>query len=174
MKLNLKNQKGVNLIEIVVMMGVLMTVLSAVVVVTLNGLKNSQFAKNQLLATKLAQEGLDKVKLAKNKNCPVNVTTPSSVSYIWYGTGTLIWTATMNNSTPRTYKVDNLDQPSGCTLTQSDSDTSLSTPFSSTFKRVITIEDGNPPTLKKVTSEVSWVDLSGTHSSRLVTILSDK
>lgn len=165
--MSIKNQKGANLIEIVVMMGVLMTVLSAVVVVTINGLKNSQFAKNQLLATKLAQEGIDKVKLAKNKNCQISF---NSTQYYWYGAPNIWDNADILVST--SYSVDLTASP---VCMQPNISDPVGPNFDSKFVRKIYLENDGvlANKRKKLTSEVSWNDLSGQHSSKLVTILSN-
>lgn len=157
----LKNQKGQNLIEIVVMLGVLMVVLSSVVIVTVNGLKNSQFAKNQLLATKLAQEGIDNIKLAKSKNCQI---TFNSTNYNWYDSNT-IWAVSIMAETA--YSVNLNNNP--CMVTGNDS---ISGGFTQ-FTRSISLIDYGSTSTKRVTSEVKWNDFSGTHSSKIVTLISN-
>ena len=59
------SHKGQSLLELVVSVGLLVVVVTALAVTMINGLRNSQFSQNQSQATKLAQEGLDGVKNVK-------------------------------------------------------------------------------------------------------------
>lgn len=169
----LKNlaSKGQSLIEIVIMAGVLIIAVSGIVVVTLNGLKNSQYSSSQVKATKLAQEGLSKVRNIKITDCPVEY---SGNTYTWYvdlkPPNLSIWTD-FPASTDVTYKFVNTPTPA-C-MQVSPSDTSLDSSFNKQFKRVITMNKNIDETEITVTSEVEWNDSSGVHTSKQVTIISN-
>lgn len=60
-------QKGQNLIEITIAMAAIGIVLGGLVIVTLTGLKNSQFAQNQSKATKYAQETIDQIRSIRDQ-----------------------------------------------------------------------------------------------------------
>jgi hypothetical protein len=80
------NNRGQTLLEIAVMMGVILIVVGGLTITVINGLKNSQFSQNQIQATKLAQEGLEKVKLISENNWQVCNNTPVALQYwddIW-------------------------------------------------------------------------------------------
>lgn len=169
---NLTN-KGQSLIEIVIMAGVLIIAVSGIVVVTLNGLKNSQYSSSQVKATKLAQEGLSKVRNIKITNCPVEYLT---TNYLWSKvnpTDLTIW-SDFPASTDITFKF--VDPPSpACMqgLSPAGADTSLESSFNKQFKRVITMNKNSDETEITVTSEVEWNDFSGVHTSKQVTIISN-
>lgn len=157
---------GQSMLEIMVLLTILVVVTSTVAMVSINSIKNSQFSKNQIQATQLAQEGIDKVKTGRSKNCQVSI---DQNLYYWYDNASLIWDTTIASEI--NYKVD-LDS-SPCKfdeLISSQSDT-ISQSLNSKFKRKITLIDDGVADRKKVKSEVSWVDSSGTHSSVNVTIL---
>jgi hypothetical protein len=61
-------EAGQTLLEIVVMIGVILVIVSGLTITVVNGLKNSQLSQNQAQATKLAQEGIEKVKTIKANN----------------------------------------------------------------------------------------------------------
>ncbi len=156
---------GQSLLEVIVLIGLALVIVTGLTVVTVNGLKNSQFSQNKAQATRLAQEGIDCVRTVRDKNWTVTI---SGTAYYWYNTTPFIWTFPI--STPRTFSI----LPGCIGLTESATDTSLSTAYSSTFTRVITIQDFNGNTnQKRITVVVRWNDISGQHQSQLVTVLSN-
>lgn len=156
------NSKGQTLVELVVVIAVLVIVVSALTFATISSLRNAQFAKNQAQATKLAQEGLEKVRSLRDRD------TDGSISY--------------NDGTFTASKFSELwfiilDCPTHCYFYFNLSGvlvgaTSVNVePISSgSFKRQFQIED-YAADQKKVTSVVTWIDFSGAHESRLTTIL---
>lgn len=62
-----KNFAGQSLIEILVIMGVTSLVLTSLVSAVVVGVRNSRFAKNQSLATKIAQEAMEKVRRERDQ-----------------------------------------------------------------------------------------------------------
>jgi hypothetical protein len=147
-------------------------VVGALAVVSINSLKNTQFSKNQALATKFAQDNLERVRTIKNANYGVcgqgeSTNNCSTWNDIWptqYGSG-----GTCNgckfviqdSCTVRTGEV----RPFCLVYNQTRAD------LGDGFTSQITIED-EAASQKKVTSKVYWTDSSGEHSSDLITIFS--
>lgn len=167
MKVN--NSKGQSLLELVIGLGLLTVVITVLTITTIGGLRNSQFSKNQTQATKLAQEGLEKVRAIRDRNyavCgPNNITNWSS-----------IYTLNCSQTCPYILKTG---APS-CGSVSADFWLSYSAVPEAimadgvNFNRLVSVKDfGNPSdiTQKEITVTVSWTDLSGTHSSKLTTIL---
>jgi hypothetical protein len=73
-------QQGQTLLEVAMALGIALIIISALTIVTLEGLKNSQFSQNQTQATQLAQEGLEKVKSMRDRDYSINV---GGASYAW-------------------------------------------------------------------------------------------
>lgn len=177
----LKNQRGQNILELVVGLGLIAVVAVAISVMTVNSLRNSQFSKNQNQATKLAQELIEKVRTVKESNfglcTQAQVAAGSSCSTweeIWGNQfGTIAANCITNQSC--TYVV-------GGTCNTSYTGVAESKPFclrhSATaldlgdgFTGQVFIED-EQANQKRVTVRVSWTDSSGTHTSELITVLS--
>lgn len=157
------NQRGQSLLEIVITIGVIMVVISGLAITTINGLKNSQFSKNQVQATKLAQEALTKVKVIRNLDYAVSGPSPATK---W----SELWAMNLGAACSGQCRYI-LKEPVNSTLIWlqfQSADTKE--PLADGFQRQIIIEDfiANQ---KKVTVGVIWSDYSGTHQSQLVTIL---
>lgn len=136
---------------------------------TFNGLKNSQFSKNQIRATKLAQDGIDKVRIIRDRDYTVcgSVGNPTVEEWsgLWVSGGCPVndsciysikeGAVTCGTQTPFWLKLDSNQETIDI------------------FKRKITIKDeaDDPANRKRVIVEVSWDDFSGSHNSQLVTIL---
>lgn len=155
----LKSQKGQSLLEIVVMIGVLVVIVTGLTIVTINGLRNSQFSKNQLQATKLAQAGLEQARTIKNRNCPVNV---GSDSYWWFNAPQLVWGESRVDNTNFQIILDS----NGCELKQNSNPDF----FNNQFKRFVEMRS-DPSGGKLITVRVTWSDFSGLHEAKHVTIL---
>ncbi len=154
----LLSERGQSLIELVVVVAVIVIIVGALVFATIASLRNSDLAKNQAQATKLAQEGLEKVRSLRDRNGSVQYQT---------GTGSNDHTNYFNDlwaispSTPFYFNGDTLN---GGAAVESIA------PY---FKRQILIVDegSSGTTQKRITAVVSWSDYAGTHESRLTTIL---
>ena len=173
---NYLNQKAQSILELVIGLGLIVVVVGAIAIVTTNSLMSTQYSKNQVLATKLAQGYLEKVRTIKNSNYFVCLETDiypvcSTWDDIWY---TNFGTITDGCTTGCTFVVEsNKDNcptnSSGATplcLKYSASRSSTATGFSGQ----IIIED-ETTNQKRVTSRIYWTDASGEHSSYLVTVL---
>jgi len=58
----MKKAKGQSLIEVVVAIGIVVIVIVALVAVTTVSVRNASFSRNQALATKYAQEAIEKIR----------------------------------------------------------------------------------------------------------------
>jgi len=64
----MKKNKGQSLVEMVVAIGIVLVVIVALVVVTTISVRNASFSRNQVLATKYAQEAIEKVRAYRDQN----------------------------------------------------------------------------------------------------------
>lgn len=173
---------GQSLMELVIGIGLVTVVAGAIAIVSINGLQNTQFAKNQVQATKLAQESLEKVRTIKNFN--YGVCTRSQVELggacsIW----TNIWSMQFGEETTcQGCSFALFDNGVNTCTVNTGTGTTTTTPFclkysaaradlGNGFTGQVFIED-EATSQKRITSRVFWTDSSGEHSSDLVTILS--
>ena len=158
------DQKGQSLLELAIFIGIILVMTTGLVINVINGLRDSQTSQNQLQATKLAQEGLDQVKVIKDRNCAVNLS-GIATPYLWLdSTPPVIWDQTSIDS--RIFK-PTLDRFGNCRLDQFTSGESIP---GSIFLREINLQ-GASSEQKTVVSTVSWTDATGAHLSKLSTIL---
>lgn len=187
------NQTGQTLMELIVVVAVSVIVVGALVFATIASLRNASFSKNQAQATKLAQEGIERVRAGRDRNqCISNLDTnvhswnSNSSNTNCPGSGS-IWAYQITGSSNN---CENLTVSSKCYFKVVDSNGSLtmiaynftpSTPIPfplsaepiAPFQRAIILSD-DPATYqnqKTVTSIVRWTDFSGPHESKLTTIL---
>lgn len=155
-----KDPRGQSLIELVVVVAVIVIVIGALTFATIASLRNANFAKSQAQATKLAQEGLEKVRSLRDRDDPVD-----------YVKADLTHTNKFSDLWGITFSC-----PSNCyfyfiigTLVSGNGFEAVSTDF----KRQILIEEegSDPAKQKKVTVRVVWTDFAGDHESRLTTVL---
>lgn len=158
------------MIEIVVTLAALGLILGGLVIVVLSGLKNSQYSKNQIQATKFAQEALDSIRTIKANNCPVK---SDGNDYYWTDkdNNDLIWNS---SALDKNYKLNfNIVGNSLNIATPCLDDVSPKENINDQFERTINISSDNGANNRiKITAIVSWNDISGNHQSKLVTILS--
>lgn len=174
------SEKGASLMELVVVVGVSAIVVGALVFATIASLRNAQFSKNQAQATKLAQEGIERVRAGRDRNQAIkNLGDVTS----WNGdTGSSgsIWNYKIFENCSSSisgsacyFKFD--DTASGALRGIGLSDkfpTTGAEPIPPAFHRaVILSDDASFASQKTVTVVVSWTDFSGPHQSRLTTIL---
>lgn len=171
------SSRGQSLMELVVGVGLIAAIITALAITTTYSLRNTQFSKNQALATKFAQENMEKVRFIKSANYGVCIEGVSTCNYweeIWdmdFGTaqncsslgctyvpiGTCIVTGNVNKPYCLSYSED-----------------PVSLDANNIFTGYIIMEDetGDPDTQQRVTSRVFWTDTTGQHSSDLVTVFS--
>lgn len=161
------NEKGQSLIELIVSLTIAILVLGSLTFAILTSLRNAQFAKNQAQATKLAQEGLEKVRSLRDRDGSVYYPYGPPLEIIIADNFNDLWNTTHSCSSGDTSCFFYLD-PNNGVLTWG----TLTTDVSGGFRRQILLEDEDDGTKKKkVTAIVTWGDASGEHESRLTTIL---
>lgn len=176
------DQKGQTLIELIVVISVSVIVISALVFVTIASLRNAQFSRNQAQATKLSQEGIEKVRSARDRGGLIigGFTIGDAVIDSWKDTD--LWNNQVNGNcgndtaTPPTFCYFKFNSSGALQYLTVDRDipSSAEDPLGDgRFKRVIILADdvSTYQQQKKVTSLVRWTDFSGNHESRLTTIL---
>lgn len=156
------SSKGQTLIEVIVVATVGVLVVGALTFATLFSLRNAKFSQNQNQATKLTQEGLEKIKSIRDRDQSGQVSyysTPddrkTKFSQLW----------------DLNFLCDNncYFYLSSGVLTGGTKD-NFETVFS--FQRQFKIEDGTSANQeKKVTVLVRWSDATGNHESKLTTVL---
>lgn len=155
------SNKGQTLLELVVVVAVSVLIIGALVFATISSLRNAQFSKNQSQVTKLAQEGIEKVRSLRDRNGAVYYTRDDSTQ-----------TSNFNDLWSITFRC-----PTNCYFSYiagiltGGASTSFE-PIPPSFQRQFQIEDeGDGTTQKKFTSIVKWTDFSGIHESKLTTLL---
>jgi Tfp pilus assembly protein PilV len=175
--LQILKQTGQSLMELVVGIGLVTIVAGALAIVTVNSLNNTRHSKNQVQATKLAQENLEKVRTIKNNNygvCLQNNTGGicSTWEDIWpIQFGKIATTCT----TGCTFRIVNSCNTAGAggmplCLEYINPAPASRADLGNGFTGVILIEDEGP-SQKRVTSRVFWSGASGESSSDLATIM---
>lgn len=158
------NNLGQTLLEVVIALGIGVIVVTALTIVTISGIRNSQYSQNQLRATKLAQDWIEQIRSFRDQNATIcNLGTVTD----WNSSTGLFLARVCPTSLP-CYTVVQTDPT--CRLkvvTQATTDNSQA-PFS----RQAQIQDYGSSDQEKVTITTSWSDFSGNHQSILVTILS--
>lgn len=159
-----RKQEGQSLMELIVVIAMTIIVISALVFATIASLRNARLAQNQIQATKLAQQGLEKMRSLRDRDGPVNYTGADIQTKKFSG----LWS--IHFSCP-----DNcfffFNSPGALTGgTSSNFETPQDSPE---FLRQFQIEDEEESMAaeKKVTALVKWTDFAGEHESRLTTIL---
>lgn len=155
------SEKGQSLIEVIVTVTVGVLVVSALTFAIIFSLRNANFAKNQAQATKLAQEGLEKVRTLRDRDTVGSMGTP-------YSKFSDLWSVQLGCQIER----NNCYFYFNSGLLVSGTSVNFESIPPGNFKRQIQIEDyGDGTQQKKVTSVVEWTDFSGSHKSKLTTIL---
>lgn len=179
----LKGNQGQGLMELVIGLGLISIVVGAIAIVTTDSLRNSQFSKNQLQATKIAQENLEKVRTIRNTNFGVctspqmpaatNCTPWDAVwGFPFFGTlpgctsGTngctyILGTCTLAAPAPA---------PAFCLRHTPSTTRGAVSGYTGLTYQIIIEDEAGVANQKKVTSRVFWTDNTGEHSSDLVTI----
>lgn len=170
MNKNYFSQKGQSLLEIAVSIGLVALIITILTITTINGLRNSQFAKNQVLASSYSQQGVELIKVMRQKDC--QVTTTAGTVYKWFNDtagNPIIW----NTSSDTTFDVNNgnffVPNPTTCILTQQALAESLENGL---FTRTTKLERISVGVIR-VTVIVSWNDFSGPHETKNVSLVTN-
>lgn len=167
-----KSIKGESILELTIILGLIVIVISAVAFATVNGLRNSQFSKNQLQATKLAQELIEGVRTIRDRD--YTVCGPSTIklwSDLWTnpscsGVGPCKYILKSSGICPATGTSD----PFWLEPTAAAVETTVG---GAAFKKIILISDFGGARQKQVSAQVFWSDASGEHKSEIVTVIAD-
>lgn len=165
--LNFSESSGQSLVEVLIALAVTALVILALVVISLMGLKNAQFAQNQVKVTKYAQEAIDQIKSIRNRNGTVNFTFSSGTTVVFSD----LWNRGMSADCggPCYLRLN-----SGTSLSGAFNDPSVIDNIGDGFLRQITFEDASPLNStyeKRVTVKIKWKDGKGEHESNIQTIL---
>lgn len=176
-----RKMKGQSFIELVIVMAVIVIMVGALVFATISSLRNAQLAQNQAQATKLAQEGLERVRTGRDRNQAISAL-GSVTSWNGDATGTgAIWNYQINGNcgntkiAPPIFCYFNVSSQGILNYISASSTMPSSAeiiPPATMFRRAIILSDDSSFTTQKIaTSIVTWTDFAGSHESRLTTIL---
>ena len=186
------NGKGQSLLEVAIALGIGMIIITALTIVTLEGLRNSQFSQNLTQATGYAAEGRDITTTMRDRSSPLFYTSSSYYAWPDFFTTYISCDGTagrcdfalgiVSGGTTPTCSVNSgaqLNASNACLLYIGTAGVKEYL-LGNKFTRVVNIIDcskvaGDPtcPSGKKVTVTVFWNDATGKHNSDLVTILED-
>lgn len=183
------NDRGQNLLELVVALSVGVIVIGALAFATISSLRNTSLAKNKVQATKLAQEAVERVRSARDRNSVINfgyldgnnnpIYNPIKWEDETLWASRIVGPSGLCGSTPDCY----LKLESSNDLTWVSNSSSFPEGFGEgintvdgnnyQFERVIILSD-EPASYtyeKKIEVIVRWKEASGPTESRLTTIL---
>lgn len=152
-KINLKNQKGQSMFEVVVAIFIISLITVGVVVVSTNSVSNSSFSRNGTLAGRYAQEGIEWLRDEENLNTTLFKT---RIAQSVYCLNNLSWTNTGICANGEEIVGSN-----------------------GVFKREVTLTSsqiGCPGSCKNIIQadvKVYWTDSKGVHEVKSVTNFSD-
>ncbi len=179
------SENGQTLIELIVVVSVSVIVVGALVFATIASLRNAQFSKNQAQATKLAQEGLEIVRSSRDQNSEIVGACGFGYTYFnWNGDTSdpicsgvscySIWNCQIfNTCTQHLY----FQLEPGALLVNSCGSSVPVNNYTDVYgdgkfyRAIIISDDSNYRSQKIVTAVVQWTDFSGTHQSKLTTVL---
>jgi len=184
----LSDEKGQSLIELVVVVAVIVIVVGALTFATIASLRNASFSKNQAQATKLAQEGIERVRTGRDRNKVITHGGGLGSVISWDGNNLgqgKFWDYLINGNcgnlqlAPPVYCFFNVDNEGKLAYLTAygpiSSQPTLPPGVESIppFSRAVVISDDTTTSgvQKTVTVIVTWKDVSGPHESRLTTIL---
>lgn len=160
-------QNGQTLVELVVVIAVSVIVVGALTFATIASIRNASFAKNSAQATKLAQEGLEKVRTGRDRDAIISFGTSNTT---WKLNSFWSTISTLCGVTPCYFQLVN-----GVDLNLVGNGSNFNFEFAEQlglFRRAIILsDDSNFAVEKIVTAIVRWSDFSGSHESKLTTIL---
>lgn len=161
----LSRERGQSLIEVLVVLVLATMMIVALITVILLSLKNAQFAQNQTKATKIAQDTMDQIRILRddNKNNTLTMSGIPPVSECFNE----LW-----NSSNANFGCGGLVCYYKLTTSGLDKKDSLSAKedLGDGFSRQIKVTQNNSNEVE-LTTEISWTDSTGEHSSNLETYL---
>jgi type II secretory pathway pseudopilin PulG len=178
----LNSQKGQSLLELIVVIAVAVIVIGALVFATFSSLRNSQFAKNQSQATKLAQEGIEQVRTFRDRDGSVIFTYAPDTKTSKFSD---LWSHNLNTecSNQCYFNFDKNFDGQITSIKERGGGQLENLGNGLTREIQITDKSGSCPVTgvspspycykveKHVMVKVFWTDFSGMHESKLTTIL---
>lgn len=188
-------QTGQSILEVIVAATVGILVVAALTFVTIFSLRNANFAKTSAQATKLAQEGIERVRTGRARGQCINLLSAENPYYSWNGGNSScgnpvipIWNLQITDtggcddplSDDKCYFRVNPDGVlnnigyNQILFPTSGAEPIPPPPAKPVFYRAVILSD-DPSSFtaqKTVTVIVTWNDATGPHESKLVTILS--
>lgn len=162
------NNSGQTLLEVIVVITVGIIIVGVLVFTTIFSLRNANSAKTNAQATKLATEGLETVRISRDRSGTITGFPPGS----WVDAN--FWSTNISASTcipPQNcyFKISSggllsLGSFENPPLTQGEQ-------IGNFTRFIILSDDGSFANWKIVESVVSWSDFSGLHQSRVKTVL---
>lgn len=175
----LKTERGQSLIELIVVTAVAVIVMGALTFATIASLRNAAFSKSQSQATKLAQDGLERMRGLRDRDLDIEtLNIPDNSGE----TGKIVFSSVWEHFLSRDF-CNKSSENSPCLFKFANGVlTQINDPKDAEgtdLKRYIEIFDTSScdgisecfKFQKEVRVVVYWVDSSGTHESRLTTIL---
>lgn len=181
-------QKGQSLIEVIVAGLVGILVVSALTFATIFSIRNANFAKTSAQATKLAQEGMERVRTGRDRNSNITgITGVNSWNGDTAGSGAF-WNYHISGDCDNPavsgkcyFKVTQTGDLNNIGFSLSSFPTDSAEPISPGFKRAVYLSDDlndngiftddDYLNQKEVTVIVTWTDSTGSHESKLTTVL---
>lgn len=164
------NESGQTLMEVIIAMTVGILVVTALTFATIYSLRNANFAKTSSQATKLAQEGIERVRIGRDRYKPITGNFKINNSDITSWDDPDLWSNQISpNCIPNCY----FNITSSGVLQYTGTTSSLAEPIDPNFNRMVILSDDSRTyaTQKTVMVIVTWTDASGPHNSKLMTIL---
>ncbi len=156
----MESEKGQSLVEVIVAVTVGILVVTALTFATIFSLRNANFSKNAVLATKLAQEGLEKVRTLRDRDGDVRYIKPDGTQTAKFSD---LWPLDLSCPVSCYFYFNTAGGLIGGTAVNAE-------PLPPHFQRQFEIENEGTDR-KKVAVIVKWTDPSGPHESKLTTIL---
>ena len=185
-------ERGQSLLEVVIALAVIVIIVGALTFATISSIRNAQVAKARAQATKLAQEGIEWVRTGRDRNQSIaGMASTSPCVDSWNASNTncssgngSIWSYQITGSSSTYCNYTALNKQCYFNISFDGKLTYLGgftsppaqvesiPPVNKVFSRMILLsDDASYASKKTVTVVVSWNDFSGTHESRLTTIL---
>ncbi len=177
------NQTGQSLVEVVIALGIAVIIVIAFTNATIASVRNSQFSKNQNLATKYAQETLELVRAIRDQNTVGSVTDGTAGLNSWGdlwginlknaaspGGGYTGYCFTLNKTTLVLTKRTSCADTNGAGVRI---DENLDTTTNLFYRKINITDDGTTLTKKQVSVRVYWSDNRGQHNTDVTTFLTN-
>ncbi len=173
------NELGQTLIELVIVSMVAIIIVGALTFASISSLRNAAFSKHQTLATKLAQDGIERVRTLRDRNGLVRGEDGAEVEFdsLW---GRQFYVSCSGSGGICYFNFDSAKQLVEVTDANKEEIDDVS--GDKRFRRFVKMSDqadcsemgipaGCHEYQKKVTVVVEWTDFAGVHQSELSTVL---